>query len=137
MCGVVVSRRLPPPLVAGAMFLTCLLIGTASETIVRLRPRPAPYAGLTVAVRSGHRGMRIENLTGSQWSGCVVTLEGGWRSRPFAIDAGGVQRLRYDAFSDDAQAAGDAGTNGFSRAFRQTMVRCRDDAGRWQTAAVR
>lgn len=133
----VVSRRLSPPLVAGAMFLTCLLIGTASETLARLWQRPAPHAGLIVAVRSGQRAMRIENLTESQWSSCVVTLEGGWRSRPFAIDAGGVQRLRYDAFSDDAHAAADAGTNGFSRAFRQTTVRCRDDAGRWQTAAVR
>lgn len=118
------------------MFLICLLLGTAGDQLARWWERSSSRETLTLAVRSGQRGMRIQNLTDSEWSGCVVTLEGGWQSRPFAIDAGGVQRLGYQTFLAGALPQGDR-PSGFTRAFHETSVRCRDDAGHWQMAEVR
>lgn len=120
------------------MFAVCLLLGTGARSAARLLAStwsaPAP-AGLQVAVRSGARGMRLENLTPASWAGCVVTLEGGVSSEPFAFPPNGVLRLGYRSFRAGATPL--AGQDGFARAFHQMSMQCRDDGGQWQTAEFR
>ena len=117
------------------MFLLCLGLGTAVTRVTRWVAQAGTPAPLALAVRSGARSMRVANLTGEAWQGCVVTVEGGWQSPPFAIQPKAVERLPYDEFLAGTLPLHDRPA--FTQAFHQTSIRCRDDAGRWQDAAVR
>lgn len=127
-------RRIPPPLAAASTFLLCLLLGLAARPITSWLLRPETLGALTVSVRSGRDSVRVGNLTASPWRNCVVSLDGGWDSRPFAIEPGAVARVTYDEFV--------AGTSpgrtrpSFTQAFRQAAVHCDDVLGRRQDAVV-
>ncbi len=126
-----------PPVLALGMCATCLVLVAGVREMARVALlRSAVGQRLTVSVRSGPRGMRVENLTGATWSGCVVTLDGGLSSQPFTFPANGVMRLGYDAFRD-GKGTLTSRDNPFGHAFRQTSVVCRDDAGQWRDATVK
>lgn len=130
-----VSRRVPPPLLAAAVFVVCLGLGTAIDQGARWLARTAASVPLTVSVESGERAIRIVNLTDDAWQGCVVSVEGGWQSPPFAIQPRGVERLTWDQFLAGTLPLRERPS--FTQAFHQTSIRCRDDEGHWQNAAVR
>ena len=129
-----VLRRVPPPLLAAAVFVLCLGLGTAISQGARWLAWSAATAQLTLSVQSGERDVRVVNLTDDAWEGCVVSVEGGWQSPPFAIQPHGVERLAYDQFVSDTTSNGHPS---FAQAFHETAIRCRDDEGHWQDAAVR
>jgi hypothetical protein len=119
---------------AVSIFLLCLLAGLAAGPVVRRLLQPEASGVLRLSLRSGPRSMRIGNLTTAMWQDCVVTVEGGWRSAPFALDAGEVTRVAYDTFLAGASSEGQRPA--FAQAFHQASVRCHDGNGRWHDAAV-
>lgn len=121
------------------MFAVCLLLAGAVREVTPLFLRASALSGnnaLTVSVRSGARAMRVQNLTSESWDGCVVTIEGGVSSMPFAIPPNGMTRLGYQTFRAGTSPLGDR-ADGFSRAFHMTTMMCRNGGGQWQSATFR
>ena len=132
------SLQLNRSVAAVGLFAVCVLLVVGVRQMARaaVRSSPAVPDSLTVAVRSGARGMRVRNLTDESWEGCVVTIEGGVSSMPFAFTPEGVMRLPYESFRAGTNPL-DARADGFSRAFHMTAMGCRDAAGHWQSATFR
>ena len=80
--------------------------------------------------------MRVQNLTRESWDGCVVTIEGGISSVPFAFPPEITLRLPFDSFHADTGPIS-AGVTGFARAFHMTTMVCRDAAGHSHSATFR
>lgn len=130
-----VYRRIAPQAAAAAVFVVCLVLGASATHLFRWWTTSTAPVALTVSVSSGTQAMRVVNLTDVTWLGCVVTVEGEWQSAPFAMEPGATHRLPYAAFLVGTHPQPDAPT--FTQAFHDASVRCRDDRGRWQDAAVR
>ncbi len=137
MLSVFPGVRVPPPLVALAMFGCCLLSGMGARWLfdAGAGPTPAHRDGLVVHVRDGHRAVHVQNLTDLDWAQCVATVESGAVSPPFALGAGGAMRVPLAAFR-----RGDSGTDSERHgegSLRTTSIVCRGAGGAAQQASLR
>lgn len=128
-------RRIPPPLAAASTFLLCLLLGLSVRPLTRWLLRSETRDALTVSVRSGRESVRVGNLTTSLWRNCVVSLDGGWYSRPFTMEPASVARVSYDEFL--AATSPGRVQPSFTEAFHHASVHCDDVRGRQQEADIR
>ena len=131
-------RKLSPLAAAFGLFTICLLLGAGVRWMVRVEADDGSTAsaGPVVSVRSGVRSVHVRNLTDIRWSECVVTIEGGARSKPFGIAPQGSLRLGYRTFQP-GDGGRPEGLFAFVHAFHQTAVSCRDSGGEWHPARIR
>jgi hypothetical protein len=127
-------------LVAAAMFVACVGIGTLAEVIARsavgwLARGGFSDARLQLTVRSGAHAIRLRNLTDESWSSCVVTVDGGYASPPTSIGPRGSVVVPYAMFASGPNALGDQ--EGFGRAFHSTLVACADRRQHREVALLR